>query len=496
MIPIEFLLVIAASLLLLGIFASIASDRLGVPALLLFLFLGMLAGSDGLGGIHFDNAFQAQALGVVALAYILFAGGLSTEWASVRPVLGAASILATLGVLMSALLVGAFAWWAFGVPFGVAVLLGAIVSSTDAAAVFSVLRSRAVSLKGNLRPLLELESGSNDPMAVFLTLGLTGILVDPSSSVLGLVPMFLQQMALGAAAGYAAGIGMTRLVNRLDLQYEGLYPVLTLGLVLLTYGATAMAGGNGFLAVYVAGVVMNTRVFVHKTSLVRFHDGLAWLMQISMFLVLGLLVFPHRLLLIVGIGIAISLFLIFVSRPISVFVCLAFSRLGVREKAMVSWVGLRGAAPIVLATFPLVAGLPEAETIFNVVFFVVLTSSVLQGTTIPRMARLLGVDAPLARKRQYPIELVPSERITNDLVEMEIDAESPSVGRQIVELGLPRGALIVLLVRGDEFVVPTGRTTLEAGDMLLILADQEALAEVRELVAVEHTLGATSKPEA
>ena len=493
MITIEFLIVIVASLLLLSIFASMASNRLGVPSLLLFMFLGMLAGSEGLGGIHFENAYQAQALGVVALVYILFAGGLSTEWSSVRPVLGEAMILATFGVLVSALLVGLFAWAAFGVSFGVAVLIGAIISSTDAAAVFAVLRSRSVGLKGNLRPLLELESGSNDPMAIFLTLGLTGVLADPSNSVWGLVPLFFQQMALGAAAGYFAGIGMTRLVNRLDLYYEGLYPVLTLGLVLFTYGATTMVGGNGFLAVYVAGVVMNTKVFVHKTSLARFHDGVAWLMQIAMFLVLGLLVFPHQLVAIAGIGLAIALFLIFASRPISVFLCLALSKLSVREKAMISWVGLRGAAPIVLATFPLLANLPEAVTIFNIVFFVVLMSALLQGTTIPAMARLLGVNAPLVPKRQYPIEFVPSERLTNDLVEMTIDEGSPSVGKQLVELGLPRGALIVVIARGDEFVVPTGRTTLEVGDTLLIFADEAALAEVYELVAAEHTLGGVTQ---
>jgi cell volume regulation protein A len=325
-------------------------------------------------------------------------------------------------------------------------------------------------------------------MAVFLTLGMVGLIVAPSSSALDLIPGFLQQMALGAVAGYGFGAGMTHLINRLDLQYEGLYPVLTLALVLLAYGATTAVGGNGFLAVYAAGLTMNTRAFVHKASLVRFHDGLAWLMQIAMFLALGLLVFPHQLVPIVGVGLAVSAFLIFVARPVSVFVALAFSRMGVREKAMISWVGLRGAAPIVLATFPLLANVEQSETIFNIVFFVVLTSSLLQGTTISRMARLLGVDAPFVKRRAYPIEFVPDQTITSDLVEMTIGEESPSVGMPIVALGLPAGALIVLIGRRDEFIVPTGRTTLEAGDMLLILANEEALDETRALVEEEHTL--------
>jgi cell volume regulation protein A len=488
MVTIEFLLTASAALLLLSVFASMASNRLGVPALLLFLFLGMLLGSDGPGGIHFDNAWAAQALGVVALVYILFAGGISTEWSSVRPVLWPALSLSTLGVFMSAVLVGAFLWLAFDFPPLIGLLLGSIVSSTDAAAVFSVLRSRSISLKGELRPLLEFESGSNDPMAVFLTLGVIGLITDPTASALGLLGGFVWQMALGAAAGYGFGVGMTYLVNRLDLQYEGLYPVLTIALVVLAYGLTTFAGGNGFLAAYVAGLVMSTRRFVHKASLVRFHDGLAWLMQIAMFLALGLLVFPSQLIPIVGIGLAVSAFLIFVARPVSVYLGVAFSRLSVREKAMISWVGLRGAAPIVLATFPLLAGLEQSNQIFNIVFFVVLTSSLLQGTTISRVARLLGVEAPLAAKRAYPIEFVPDQSIRSDLVELVIGEGSPSVGKTVVSLGLPQGALIVLLGRGNEFIVPTGRTVLEAGDTLLILADENALAETQALVEEERTL--------
>src|SRR6185295_1976295 len=341
---------------------------------LLFIVLGMLAGSDGPGGIPFDDAHLAQSLGVVALALILFSGGLDTEWASVRPVLGKGLALSTVGVLITAILVGLFAKVVLGFSLLEGVLLGAIVSATDAAAVFSVLRARSVGIKGHVRPLLELESGSNDPMAVFLTTGLIGIMTHPGESVFSLIPMFIQQMALGAALGYAMGKLIVLTINRLALEFEGLYPVLTLSLILLTYGAVAALGGNGFLSVYIAGLIMGKNDFIHKRSVTRFHDGLAWLMQIAMFLALGLLVFPSHLLPIVGLGLLSSLFLMLIARPVSVLVTLAFSRMGLNEKLMISWVGLRGAVPIVLATFPLLAGMPKSEIIFDLVFFIVLTS--------------------------------------------------------------------------------------------------------------------------
>jgi len=488
MFAIEYILTGVAVLLLLSILASKASGRLGVPALLLFLAVGMLAGSEGPGGIPFDDAYAAQFLGVVALVFILFAGGLDTAWEDVRPVFGKAVALSTVGVLVTAALVGLFAWGVLGFSPLAGLLLGAIVSSTDAAAVFAVLRARSVGLKGEIKPLLELESGSNDPMAVFLTAGLTGLLVNQNSSVIGLIPMFFQQMALGTALGYGLGRGMVFVINRMRLEYEGLYPVFTLALVVLTYGATASLGGNGFLAVYIAGLVMGNNDFIHKQSLIRFHDGLAWLMQIAMFLTLGLLVFPSRLVPIVGVGLLVALFLMFVARPVSVFLTLAFVRSEWREKAMVSWVGLRGAVPIILATFPLLAGVPQADTIFNIVFFIVLSSVLLQGTTLPLAARWLGVDAPLLVRRHYPLEFIQTGdfNIKSGLVEISIAHDSPAIGRRIVELRLPREALIVLIGRGDELIVPNGGTVIEAGDTLLVLADKEARAEVRAIVGSLH----------
>ncbi len=479
---IEYLLVGVAVLLLVSTVASKASHRLGVPSLLLFLLVGMLAGSDGPGGIYFDNPWLAQSLGVIALVFILFAGGLDTDWKSVRPVFWEGLSLSTVGVGLTALSVGLFARWVLGFSMPEGLLLGAIVSSTDAAAVFSVLRSKRISLKGQLKPLLELESGSNDPMAVFLTIALIHWLTQPGTSVGGWFLKFLFQMGVGAAIGYGFGRIMVVLVNRLQLEYEGLYPVLTLSLALLTYGTTASLGASGFLAVYVAGLAMGNKGFAHKKSLVRFHDGLAWLMQIAMFLVLGLLVFPSHLPGVMRAGLLISGFLMLAARPLSVFLALPFSPLAVREKAMVSWVGLRGAVPIILATFPLLAGLPKAEMIFDLVFFTVLTSALIQGTSIPWMARVLQVNAPLPLGRRFPLEFEQVEGMDAELLELIVPYNAEAAGKTIVALGLPHDCLITLISRNDRFIVPSGSTMLEEGDVLLLLMNPQSLPAARAIL--------------
>ncbi len=476
----EYLLLAAAVLLLVSILASKASGRLGVPALALFLFIGMLAGSDGPGGIYFDDPRLAQWLGVIALVFILYAGGLDTDWARIRPVLAPGLALSTLGVLLTAALMGLFAVGVLGFTLLQGLLLGAIVSSTDAAAVFTVLRARSVRLREPLEPLLELESGSNDPMAVFLTVALTGLLTAPEARVLGLVPLFFRQMLLGAALGYGMGRAMAWIVNRVRLHVEGLYPVLTVALALLTYAGTATLGGNGFLAVYLAGLIMGRSDFIHKRSLLRFHDGLAWLMQIAMFLVLGLLVFPSQLPAVAGVALLAALFLIFVARPIGIALTLLPFRLPLRDQAMVAWVGLRGAVPIILATFPRLASLPQANLIFNIVFFVVLASVLIQGTTITPIARWLRVTARPEPPARPPLEVTAGD-LKGELLELVVPPGSAAIGRQILELGLPRGALIVLIGRGSEHIVPDGNTVLAPGDHLLILADQDALEMTRQV---------------
>lgn len=470
--------IIIAVLLLLSIVASKVSDRFGIPALLVFLALGMLAGSEGLGGIYFDDPSLAQAIGVVALSLILFSGGLSTQWQSVRPIFTWGFILATLGVCVTALVVGLFSVMVFDFTIMEGLLLGAIVSSTDAAAVFSILRSKGISLRGQLKPLLEFESGSNDPMAVFLTIGMIQVLTQPESSLWDMVRLFALQMSIGLAAGYVMARVTLYLVNRLKLGYEGLYPVLTLSLALLTYGLSDKLGGNGFLAVYITGIIAGNSKFIHKRSLLQFHDGLAWLMQITMFLSLGLLVFPSHLLPVMGLSLLIAVCLILVARPAGVFLSLLPSPFSFREKAFISWVGLRGAVPIILATFPFLAGILQADLLFNVVFFVVLTSVLLQGTTIQYLARWLRVDAPLHQERVYPIEFNPDSGFKSELNELIIPAGSQVVGKKLFELKLPPECLIVLIVRGNEYVLPSGQTFLNDGDALLVLADRDVFGKV------------------
>ncbi len=477
----EQILLGAAALLLLSVIASKASGQLGVPALVLFLAIGMLAGSEGPGGIYFDNAQIAQTIGVVALAFILFSGGLDTQWQIVRPALWPGVALSTVGVLLTAAILALFATLVLGLTPLEGMLLGAIVSSTDAAAVFAVLRSKGVQLKGQLEPLLELESGSNDPMAVLLTLGLTRLLMEPGTPMLELAGLFAQQAVFGLAGGYLfARLGVW-IINRIRLGYDGLYSVLTIAVVLLSYAATAKLGGSGFLATYVTGLVMSRYDFVHKRSLSRFHDGIAWLMQIAMFLTLGLLVFPSQLIPLAGVALLTAAVLVLVARPIAVFVTLLPFRLGWRANLFVSWVGLRGATPIVLATFPLLAGVPNANVLFNLVFFVVITSVLVQGTTIPFVSRLLKVNDPTAPSRDDPRETWISD-LTAQLNEVQVGDGSPAAGRPIVALELPTNALVVLIRRGEGQIIPTGSSVLEAGDRLMVLANEQDLAATRRII--------------
>ncbi|MBX5457439.1 MAG: potassium/proton antiporter [Thermogemmatispora sp.] len=391
----ESALLVASLLLLLSVLAWKIAGRLGIPALLLFLGLGMLAGSDGPGGIYFDDAQLAQAVGIVALVLILFAGGLETRWSAVRPALGGALLLSTLGVLLSALVVALFAVWLLHASLLDGLLLGALISATDAAAVFSVLAARNLRLSSQLLPLLELESGTNDPMAVFLTLGLIRLLSEPETPPLSILLLFVQQMGIGLALGLVIGGLAIWLIGRLHLDVEGLYRVLTIALALFTYAVTALLGGSGFLAVYLVGLLLGNSRVEGIERIGRFHDSLAWLMQIAMFLILGLLVFPSRLPAVALAGVLITLVSVFVARPLAVLLALLpLRRMPLREKLFVAWVGLRGAVPIVLATFPLLAGLPRAGLLFDLVFFVVLASVLLQGTTVSLVARWLGVARP------------------------------------------------------------------------------------------------------
>lgn len=467
-------LLVVGILLLLGVVASRASSRSGIPALALFLILGIAAGSEGFGGIEFSNVELARSVGTVALVYILFAGGLETQWNAVRKVVRPGIVLATVGVVLTAGLLGVTAAVVLELPLLTGLLLGAVVSSTDAAAVFAVLRARSLRLKGRLAPLLELESGANDPMAIFLTLTLTAAAADGFTGGTDILSLLAIQIVVGVLGGYLFGVVTVKVVNSLELDYEGLYPVITLSAALMTYSATALLNGSGFLAVYVAGIMMGRRNFLHKVSLTQFHDGVAWLMQIVVFLSLGLLVFPSQLWPIAGVGLLLSLFLVFVARPLAVVLCLAFfPEYNWREKLFISWVGLRGAVPVVLATIPLTENVASANTIFNVVFFIVLISVLLQGTTIRPLAAALNV---LNVEREPFIE----KRIASNMFEVTVQEGSQIAGKRVVDLNIPQTALIVLLKRGKDSYVPRGGTVIRAGDQLLITSRKHDLDELRE----------------
>ena len=479
---VESVLLIAASLFIVSIAASKVSVRLGVPSLLLFVAIGMLAGSDGPGGIYFDFPWVTQLIGVTALALILFAAGFDTRLEDVRPVIAPAISLATLGVVVSAALVGVFIAWVWKLSLLRGLLVGAIISSTDAAAVISVLRSKHLTLRSRLQETIEFESGSNDPMAVLLTLVVLHLLTHANVSGWEVLWLLSKQIVIGLVLGYLLGELSARGINRIRLEWEGLYPVLSITIALFSYAAAASLGGSGFLSVYVAGLVLGNRNLIHRNSLRVFNDGIAWLMQITMFVVLGLQVFPSRLPSVAIPALLIAAFLMFVARPASVFIGLPTRRFSWTEKLFISWAGLRGAVPVVLATFPLLAGVKEAETIFDVVFFVALTSLLIQGTTLPAAARALRVFTPSDHRPAFPIQFNPTELTDSELIELRVAAGSLAEGRRIMDVGLPKGTLVVLVARSNQFVAPEGSTILRAGDVASVLTTRQDIEQVRSLI--------------
>lgn len=473
----------ASGLLLVSVLASRLTSRHGIPALLLFLALGMLAGSEGLGGIALDDPSVALFVGSTALALILFEGGLRTELGKLdRPLVRGGILLASLGVILTAGAVALFSTTFLGATPLEGLLLGAVLSSTDAAAVFSVLRSRGIGLPVRLRSLIEFESGSNDPTAVFLTVSaiaaIQGTVGDP-----GLFPLlFVYRMVGGGLLGWAAGLVLVRLLNRVDLEHDGLYPVLTLAAAGCIFGLGEAARASGFMAVYAAGLAMAGRVFVHRRSLVRFHEGVAWLMQVSMFLVLGLLVFPSRLPGQFWPAMGVSVALILVARPLAVFVCLFRSGLSAREKLIVSWVGLRGAAPIILATFPMVAGLGISDSIFNTVFVAVIASVLVQGPTVGLLARLLGIAEPYREVAPVPIEIDVPPDMEMSVKRLQVGAGSAADGRKLLSVGGPDRPLVMLIRRQGWLFIPTGNSRLLAGDDLYVLGARDSVQEFRKVL--------------
>jgi len=464
----EALLLAAGLLLLAGAFAGRIANRTGFPVLVLFLAVGMLAGSEGLGGIAFEDYTTAYRVGTVALVVILFDGGLRTPLSVVRLGIAPASALATLGVLVTAAIVGAVAH-ALGLSWHEGWLLGAIVSSTDAAAVFSVLRGGGVHLKERVGAVVELESGLNDPMAVLLTVALVTASAeggDPHPAALA--GSVVVQLAIGLAAGAAIGIGAGALLSRARLRVGGLYPVLALSLAFIAYGVASLASGSGFLAVYVAGVALGDARLPARHALLRAHDFIAWTGQIVMFVALGLLVFPSRVLAVAPAGLVVAAALAFVARPLAVLVCLAPFGFRAREIALVGWVGLRGAVPIILAVIPVLARVPGAETIFDVVFFVVLVSAILQGSTTLWLTERLALATKTPPRPVTLVDIESARPLDDDLLSFFIAEPSAVCGVRLADIPFPEGSFVMLIVRADELVAPKGDVVLEEGDHVFV----------------------------
>ncbi len=489
-------------LFFLSILACKAGYRFGVPLLLLFLGVGMVCGSDGF-GIQFSNLSVAQAIGTVALCIILFSGGLDTKISDIKPVLAPGIVLATLGVVLTAVLTGILIHTIFNIPalgtiplsLTASLLLASTMSSTDSASVFSILRGKGLHLKNNLRPMLELESGSNDPMAYMLTITLISLVSQGGEpDYLDAFLQLIKQFAVGSLIGLVFGYAFVWVINKIKIDNASLYPILVLTACIFVFSASYFMGGNSYLAVYIGGVVMGNSRFVHKRSSVNFFDGLAWLSQLVVFLALGLLVNPHELVPLICPGLIISLLMIFVTRPISVFLCLApFRKISRQSKTFISWVGLRGAVPIIFAILALAADVPHARFIFNIVFVCTLVSLVVQGTTLATVAKKLDLlDTPedLGKVKDFDMEL--SDDIKSVLAELTISEQILNYGDRLLKLPLPENCVAVLVKRDDAYFVPTGKTELTLGDKVLLISDdpeglKDALAQMGVTPEAEGT---------
>lgn len=482
----ENILLIGSLLLLISLFAGRTSYKFGVPTLILFLGVGMLAGSDGILKIEFNNPGLAQFIGILSLNFILFSGGLETRWKSVKPILGQGIALSTVGVLLTAVFLGLFVWYITDFTLFESLLLGSIVSSTDAAAVFSILRSKNLDLKDNLRPTLEFESGSNDPMAYVLTTTFLGLIQIPEQSIWLVIMTFLRQIILGGILGFVFGKISKLIFNRIHLGFEGLYPVLAIALMYLTFSGTEALGGNGFLAIYICAVFLGNQNFIHKGSVLKVFDGLAWLMQIVLFLTLGLLVNPTDMIPWIGVGLLISVFLILVARPLSVFLGTLPFKMSFARRSYISWVGLRGAVPIVFATYPMLAGIDKAHIIFNIVFFISVTSVLIQGTTLSMVAKWLHLASPqLTENEENPADAIVREHPKAVMQEIFVPEDNHIVNKKIVDIPFPKNAIIAMIKRNDKYLTPNGSTKIDANDTLIVISDNQlAMTEVYDMLEI------------
>lgn len=476
----EAILLAGAALVTISVIASRISSKFGIPLLLIFLGIGMLAGSDGPGGIAFENYRMAFAVGSACLALIVFDGGMSTSWMSVRPVLRQGISLSVLGTFLTGSATAAFAHFILHMHWTDSALLGAIVSSTDAAAVFSLLRARSLGLKGTVKQTLEFEAASNDPMAIFLTVGVLLFISNPAAGVTDFLKLLIMQAGIGLTFGYLGGRGIRWLINNAGIEYEGLYGVLALGLIIALFALTGITGGSGFLAVYVAGIILGNNEMLHKASITRFLDGVAWIAQILVFLTLGLLSFPTRVFPVWKEGLLLAIFMMFIARPLAVFLAVPGRGMTLRERMFVSWVGLRGAAPIILATYPWSIHFPRAEYIFDLVFFVVISSVIAQGISIPWLAKILNITVPLLKPRRIDLAsgILPPGFLS---IEIHVAEGAAAAGQKVVDLELPPGVILTSVERGDRFLIPRGETQIEVGDRIFGLARETNIPALQDI---------------
>lgn len=476
----ENILLIGAILIFCAIMISKTGYRFGIPTLLLFLIVGMGFGTDGL-GLEFDSAEDAQFIGMIALSIILFTGGMDTKLRDIKPVMAQGMILSTVGVLLTTLLTGGFIFWLSGfssmniaMPILTSLLLAATMSSTDSASVFNLLRSQRMNLKENLKPMLELESGSNDPMAYMLTIALIQVIASGSGFDLGfLLKDLLVQFFVGGVMGYTFGRLAVWLINKVNLSNSSLYPILLLSLVFITFTITGLLHGNGYLAVYILGVIVGNARLVFRKEINTFMNGLTWFSQIVMFLSLGLLVNPNEMLGVSVSAMLIGLFMIFVARPLTVMLCLLpFRQMTFKAKCFVSWVGLRGAVPIIFATYPVVSEIPGSQVIFNIVFFITLLSLIFQGMTIAPVAKWLSLDLPEEKEgNEFGVEI--PEEIDSQLTDVTLTPEMLEDGNRLMDMNIAPGTLVMLVKRGKEFMIPNGRMELKVGDKLLYISENK-----------------------
>jgi cell volume regulation protein A len=471
-------LLLVGIILAASVFAAHGAARTGVPVLVAFLGIGMLLGSDGIGGIEFDDAELTRRIGIAGLGLILYDGGLQTSWRRLKDVVAPAALLSTVGVVVTGAIAGFGAHAFFDLTWLEAFLLGAVVASTDAAAVFTTLR--ATRIRRRVARTLEAESGGNDPMAIALTLGLIAWIEHPHSYGVGnLLVLVVKQIGIGAVVGLVCGAAAAWAFARIPQNVGSFAPVASLAAGAIAFGAADVLGGSGFLSVYLTGLAVGSTPSRYRRQVVAFHEGLAFAAQIGLFVVLGLLVFPSDLLSVALPGLGLALLLLFVARPFAVFASTPFLGFTIPERFLLGWAGLRGAVPIVLATLALSSNVPDNQTIFNAVFFVVLVSTAIQGTTLEGVASRLGLVHPAPARAEHPLEVAATSQL--ELVDFAVASDHAIAGAVVRELGLPREALVAVINRGEETIPPRGSTRIEAGDQLFVLIPRRRRADLEDV---------------